>query len=96
MVFDNDIKAADAITLDRMRTQIMRTQVAQMQLANQFVQSPTITDWLTLYEIHYNKRATAMTSATTDALMADIVADAVRMTNAAFDAMAIAVKPRVT
>jgi hypothetical protein len=94
MAFDSDIQAADAITLDRIRTQLLRHQTAQMQLANQYVQSPTITDWLALYEIHYNKRATSMTSATTDTLMADIVADAVKMTNAAFDAMALAVKPR--
>lgn len=87
MPFDADIQAADAITLDRLRTQMLREEARSRTDFQNRMSGPNANDWMRLYEINLAARKTSMTIATTDAAIDDIVRDAVRMTDSAFSDM---------
>jgi hypothetical protein len=84
MPFDADIKNADAITLDRMRTQLMRDAAAAQADFQNRMAGPNANDWISIYQVNLAARKTSLSSATTDALLIDIARDAALMTDTAF------------
>jgi hypothetical protein len=84
MSFDTDIQDADAITLERIRTQLMREQLVSQQVFQAKMGGPTASDWISLYQINLAARKTNLSTATTDATLIDIARDAALMTDTAF------------